>query len=95
MTGLITTHNNKGINSNIALPLFVLLTFAITTALLPIGADGIEVRVSNLTIGKQQFNLINAEKEDIYKVVYNSSVSVSRSQHSPSEQSFEMVLWTK
>ena len=36
--------------------------------------QSINVRVSNITIGEQKFNLINSDEEDIYKVVYNSTV---------------------
>ena len=37
--------------------------------------SAINVRESNLSIGEQQFNIITIKDEDIYKVVYNSSVS--------------------
>lgn len=45
--------------------LIILANFSIT--------HSINVRVSNLTIGEQSFNLINSNSEDIYKVIYNST----------------------
>lgn len=40
--------------------------------LISIRTDSIEVRVSNLTIGETNFNLINSNIEDIYRLTYDS-----------------------
>lgn len=39
-------------------------------------ALGISVPVSNLSVGETKYHLISSTIEDIYRVVYNSSVSL-------------------
>jgi hypothetical protein len=43
--------------------------------LLPIHSCTMSVRVSNLLIGQTAHNLINSDIEDIYRIVYNSSLT--------------------
>ena len=60
----------------------LLLLVAIGITEWPRSISTIHVRVANLTIGEKHFQLINSDKEDIYKVVYNSLVSEHNEKYS-------------
>ena len=54
----------------------LLLMLLVSAARLPAHLCSMSVRVSNLLIGATAHNLINSDIEDIYRIVYNSSVRV-------------------